>query len=529
MLDSAGKLLERLILGRLNEHLDRTGQRSENQYGFRNGRSTLDAIERVLQAARGAALAAVQYRDICVAVSLDVRNAFNSAPWRSIDAALRSSIAPAYLISIIRSYLEERGLLVGQSLHRRSVTCGVPQGSVLGPSLWNVFYDGLLNTDMPPGVQLVAFADDVAVIGTARTGELASALMNPALQTIATWMRENGLQLAPQKSECVVLTKKKIFTDPVLTVEGHQIPTKRHIRYLGVELDTRLSFTKHVSIASKKAMDSARAIGRLMPNVGGPAQKKRQLLASVVYSKLLYGSPVWATVGVKTAINRSAMASAQRTIALRIIRAYRTVSTDATAVLSSMMPADLIAHERARVHRRIEEDGACGTKTIKKEERAISRTSWQNRWDRSATGRWTHKLLPDIARWIEKPPLNLSFHLTQALSGHGCFRSYLHKMNRAEDSYCSYCMDPEDTPEHTLFKCPRWIDERERMTELLRRPPVPSDVEGLLCGPRTEEMPELPEVRAKLTEQAKTNRHKFVTMIEAILKQKEDDERAEEA
>ncbi|KAL4084113.1 hypothetical protein QTP88_027948 [Uroleucon formosanum] len=529
MLDSAGKLLERLVLGRLNDHLDRTGNPSENQYGFRNGRSTLDAIERVLQAARGAALGAVQHRDICVAVSLDVRNAFNSAPWRNIDAALRSSLAPSYLNALIRSYLEGRNVLVGESLQRRSVTCGVPQGSVLGPCLWNVFYDGLLNTEMPPGVQLVAFADDVAVIGTARTGELAGTLMNPALQTIATWMRENGLQLAPQKSEFVVLTKKKIYNDPVLTVEGHRIPSKRHIRYLGVELDTRLSFTKHVSTASKKATDSARAIGRLMPNVGGLSQKKRQLLGSVVNSKLLYASPVWATVGVKTAINRAAMARAQRTISLRTIRAYRTVSADATAVLSAMMPADLIAHERARAHQRIEQGCAGGTATIKKEERAISTTSWQKRWDRSTTGRWTHRLLPNVRRWMEKPPMDLTFHMTQVLSGHGCFRKYLFKMNRADDGYCVYCMDPEDTADHTVFSCPRWLDERARMSEILRRPPNWSDVEEILCGPRPDDLPDDSLARLRLVEQARVNRNEFNNMVESIMTEKEADEREEQS
>lgn len=94
MLDSAGKLLECLVLGKLNQYLDNTGQRSENQYGFRNGRSTVDAIERVLQATQGAATGAVQHRDLCVAVSLDVKNAFNTAPWRRIDAALRASQIP---------------------------------------------------------------------------------------------------------------------------------------------------------------------------------------------------------------------------------------------------------------------------------------------------------------------------------------------------------------------------------------------------------------------------------------------------
>jgi hypothetical protein len=92
---------------------------------------------------------------------------------------------------MIRSYLNERFLLVGKRLNRRTVTCGVPQGSVLGPALWNIFYDSLLNLEMPPGVQLVAFADDVAVIGISRNGELVGALINPALATVARWMREN--------------------------------------------------------------------------------------------------------------------------------------------------------------------------------------------------------------------------------------------------------------------------------------------------------------------------------------------------
>ncbi|KAL4084959.1 hypothetical protein QTP88_027819 [Uroleucon formosanum] len=295
MVDSAGKLLERLILTRLDEHLDTTGQRSANQYGFRRGRSTEDAIARLLETAQGAALGAVQHRDLCVAVSLDVSNAFNSAAWRKIDAALRKKNVPAYLVRLIRSYLQDRSILVGEALIRRNTTCGVPQGSVLGPALWNVFYDDLLEMETPHGVQLVAFADDVCVLGISRNGEFATTLMNPILGAVADWMSSNGLQLAPAKTEVIVLTRKHLFNDPELIVEGHAVPVKRSMRYLGVELDTRLLFTKHVHQASAKACESALAIGRLMPNVGGPSQRKRALLGTVANSKMLYAAAIWAT------------------------------------------------------------------------------------------------------------------------------------------------------------------------------------------------------------------------------------------
>lgn len=85
-LDGAGKLLERLLLNRLLSYTEMS--LSTLQFGFRLFRSTTDAIEEVLKTARAVWSGAVQYRRLCTVVTIDVKNAFNTAPWRLIDEAL---------------------------------------------------------------------------------------------------------------------------------------------------------------------------------------------------------------------------------------------------------------------------------------------------------------------------------------------------------------------------------------------------------------------------------------------------------
>lgn len=73
--------------------------------------------------------------------------------------------------------------------------------------MWNLFYDGVLRLPVRQGIKVVAFADDVAVVAVAHNAELMEELVNPALQEIVDWMTAKSLYLAPEKSECVVLTK----------------------------------------------------------------------------------------------------------------------------------------------------------------------------------------------------------------------------------------------------------------------------------------------------------------------------------
>jgi len=92
-------------------------------------------------------------------------------------------------------------------------------------------------------------------------------------------------------------------------------------------------------------------------------------------------------------------------------------------------------------------------------EGSISR--WQERWDSSTSGCWTHALITVLSPWLERRHGQVDFYLTQIQSGHGCFRSYLKKYGHDTSDGCPSCGSGiEEDARHVLFECVRFVEDR---------------------------------------------------------------------
>lgn len=339
-------------------------------------------------------------------------------------------------------------LLIGRPESEYSLSSGIPQGSVLGPILWNILYNGVLDFEVSEESVVVAYADDVAVLLTASSEAQLKHRGNLALKRIGSWMESVQLQLAPHKTEAIVFRKRIALTTRLFQFQlgDLEIKLSDNVKYLGIWLDEKLNFQCHATKTGQKAITICHALSGILLKQSIRVARRR-IIATAVEAKLLYGSEIWNGRMVNYAVKH--LESVQRTVALKIIRGYGTVSAEAALVISGMLPLAINARHRARRF-------AIGVKSSE----SSKLNDWQDRWNRAVTGAWTRILIPDLTMWIKREFGEPDFYTTQFLTGHGGFATYLKKMDKHPDGNCENCGTAE-TAQHLLFECTKWTTERE--------------------------------------------------------------------
>ena len=137
-------------------------------------------------------------------------------------------LLPPYLVAAVRDYFWDRQLEYRDKAglqQRRETTCSVPQGSVLGPLLWNVAYDVVLREVLHPGCYVVCYADDTLVVTRGPSWERAVSNGEWALACVVGAIRELGQRVDPKKTDAVFFYDGSVWVPSRATINVDGAPS----------------------------------------------------------------------------------------------------------------------------------------------------------------------------------------------------------------------------------------------------------------------------------------------------------------
>ena len=183
----------------------------------------------------------------------------------------------------------------------RLVSCGVPQGSILGPSLFNIYINDL--PSIPKVGSLECYVDDLQLYLSfpVRNTPLSADQLTEDLRNIAAWCCKNSLLINPEKTKLLVLGTTQLLMmipdDLSITLLSKEITLSKSAENLGVTMDCNLTYDKHITQLTSKCIGSLCQINR----VKYPFDRRTliTIISSLVFSKLLYCSSAWANTTKK--------------------------------------------------------------------------------------------------------------------------------------------------------------------------------------------------------------------------------------
>lgn len=240
LLPILSKLFEKLMCGRLEPIVRANKLIPDHQFGFRKDHSTIEQAHRVVDCISRD----MENRRYCSAVFLDVQQAFDKVWHPGLLYKLKKSFPPQ-IYMILKSYLENRSFFVKYDDVMSavcSIESGVPQGSVWGPLYYLIYTADVPQTD---GVVMATYADDTLLMSSDADPVIASEKLQLALCALEPWLQKWQIKISEPKSTHITFTTKQGSCPPV-SLHGVEIPCQESVRYLGMHLDRRLTWQKHI-------------------------------------------------------------------------------------------------------------------------------------------------------------------------------------------------------------------------------------------------------------------------------------------
>jgi ribonuclease P/MRP protein subunit RPP40 len=266
----------------------------EHQFGFRKGRSTTQALHAVAENV----IKNIESGKLTLAIFLDLSKAFDTVDHRILLIKLEACGVRGIVLEWFRSYLMDRTQSTevnGAVSDLQVITCGVPQGSILGPLLFLIYVNGVFSCSNC--ALTIGFADDTSLQYSEYDIDDLISLANDDLANFADWFNMNRLSLNVKKTKYMVMASRQKLSQLVLSDAGNvkianvAIERVKEVSSLGIIIDDTLSWKAQIRNVCNKVARGNGMLSRVKGVI--PSYLLRTLYFSFVYPVILYGVSVW--------------------------------------------------------------------------------------------------------------------------------------------------------------------------------------------------------------------------------------------
>ena len=298
VLPSLSKILERIVYNKLLAFLNKHNILFNGQYGFRAGISTemalVDAVDKIYDA--------LGKKLTTVGIFLDLSKAFDTIDHEILISKLSHYGIRGTSLSWFKSYIHSRKqftLLNGKSSDLLDIKCGVPQGSILGPLLFILYVNDISNVSTVSS--LVLFADDTNIFFSGDNLKCLENSICNELHKFYDWFKANKLSLNIDKTNYMVFGKAHHKSNFRICLDGKPINRTDKTRFLGVWIDSKLSWRDHINATSISISRSVGILCKLKHFL--PKSALRCIYLSLILPHLTYCLVVWSGTA-KTNLNK---------------------------------------------------------------------------------------------------------------------------------------------------------------------------------------------------------------------------------
>ena len=330
-LSALTQIFEKLICEQLVNYLERHSIFYQYQFGFRKGHSSAQAVAEIADNLRKS----IDNNLYTCGVFLDFSKAFDTVNHSILLKKIEQYGIRGIPLQLLTSYLTNRQQYteLGNTVSsRQAVTCGIPQGSSLGPVSFLTYINDLPNCSSPLTFKI--FADDTNVFASARDLKTLEQLINNELKNVKIWCDANKLSINFSKTR-----KRDLAVNiKIESVDGasYLLERKDRVKYLGMLLDDTVSFEHHISYVTSRISRSNGIIAKLKHFLTLP--QMRQIYYSIIYPYISYAILAWGSA-YKSQIKKI---QTKQNHAIRLIFFTRTLGKSTESALPLLNLLDVL-------------------------------------------------------------------------------------------------------------------------------------------------------------------------------------------